>query len=76
MNKKQLLETLAHFPDEIEILVSSDSEGNEFSSLEFVDSMLTLKSYTGGATEEIFSAEDLDDTEDTDNLKEVLILWP
>lgn len=76
MNKKQLIDALAHFPDEIEILVSSDSEGNEFSSLEFADPMYTLRSYTGGRTEEIFSAEDLDDTEETDNLKEVLILWP
>lgn len=81
MNKKQLIDALEEFPDTIEILVSADSEGNSYSSLEFVDQQLALKDYSGGKTEEIFSKEDVaDDHDDSDpildSFKEVLVLWP
>lgn len=83
MNKKQLLDSLSKVPDTMEILLASDAEGNQYSSVEDLSTMLVDKTYAGGRTEDLFDAEDLLDDSDeddpelvTENFKEVLVLWP
>jgi hypothetical protein len=80
MNKKQFVESLDKYPDDIEILLAADSEGNTYallegSSIEYVD-----KDYNGSPTDEVFNGEDLaEDAEDgqiPSNFKEVLVFWP
>lgn len=80
MNKKQLIEALATATDDTIILVSSDAEGNSYSSLEYVGSMLIPQVYSGGETEDIFSEEDVildyEDEESSEMFKPVVVLYP
>lgn len=80
MNKKQLIETLEKFPDNIDILMSQDAEGNGFSSMDGYSVEYVRDDYDGGRTEELFTEEDLvDDTEDgavPDYFRKVLVVWP
>lgn len=83
MNKKQLIDSLSKVPDTMEILLASDAEGNQYSSVEDLSTMLVDKAYAGGRTEDLFDAEDLLDDSDeddpelvTENFTEVLVLWP
>lgn len=81
MNKKELIDSWSHLPDDIEIILASDSEGNSFSPAYDHSVEYYLKSdFDAGRTDELFSREDvLDDSEDgqiPSTFTEVLVIWP
>lgn len=74
MNIKQLIEKLKEYPENMQVKVAQDPEGNGFSSLEDIE-----QSYFREDWNEIFNMEDLleQEKEEIGNVvTEVLILWP
>lgn len=69
MNVKQLKEILQHFPDEYELILSKDSEGNMFSPLASLEECKYIPE-TGYMGEAIF------DSEDEEESPNAICLWP
>lgn len=83
MNVKELRELLATLPDDMEIILSKDSEGNRFSPLSDynADSIYVPDStYSGDVYDDVWTAEDASmDEEVWQKLLDgprVLVLWP
>lgn len=81
MNVKQLKERLEHFPEDLEIIVATDEEGNYFNTLEEI-----VVSYTRSEGWDIRPVHRDDITDDPDNedfdgyfigdLVQRVVIWP
>jgi hypothetical protein len=81
MRKEELIARLKSIPGNPVILMSSDAEGNDFSSLDEVCESFVPVDYEDGTTEEVFDTADLVDESDPDesvldDFQPALILWP
>lgn len=74
MNVKQLRNLLLDFPDDLEILVASDQEGNRFNRLiELGTGYIYQNDDKHGAVDEVYAEDDLDEPE---FMEMRLVLWP
>ena len=73
MTKKDLIEALVDVPDDFVVILSSDSEGNNYSPLAGYDKVMYVpeNSYSG----EIYDKESTDDM-DIDYVENAIALWP
>ena len=81
MTKKQLLKKLENVPDDILIILSSDSEGNNFSKLEsvYTDKNTLRYAYQDGRIE-LYGKEEVKEgdieSEEFNKLKRCVVLFP
>lgn len=73
MNVKQLREALEGIPDDVQVIMSSDEEGNSIKSLYEVDHSIAMKD--GSRYYDLIDAADKDEYEASD-LISVIVLWP
>jgi hypothetical protein len=67
MNVKQLMDALAELPDDMEVIIQKDGEGNDFSPLSDVDSesvYIPYSEWSGDAYSVYWSADDADMSEE------------
>lgn len=81
MNKQQLIAALDKYPNDVQILLATDPEGNTFSTLDEGFSIEYVEAdYAGGQTDAVFNGEDLsEDSEDgniPETFRQVLVFWP
>ena len=74
MTIKKLIEQLEEFPDDREILLASDPEGNHFRRLEGFGTSMYRED---GRILEVYNEEDLEPEDiKSGNYKKCLIIWP
>jgi len=81
MNVKELKEFIADFPDDMEIYVASDEEGNDFNSLSYISSgEYAYEDNDQGINwgTSMLNIDDVDEKEiiEKNDLKECLVIWP
>lgn len=83
MNVKELRDLLLTLPDDMEIILSKDSEGNNFSPLaDYGDNSIYIPetTYSGLVYDDVWTAEDacMDEADWQKHLDNprVLVLWP
>lgn len=73
----QLVKHLNTFPPDTLVLVSSDAEGNEYSSVDEASVSFVDSAYSGGRTEDVYMIDDLENEDDYGvNYKKVVVIWP
>jgi hypothetical protein len=74
MNVRQLRNLLLDYPDDLEILLAADPEGNGFHRLVELESrFIYANEDKHGAVEETYSQDDLDEPEE---MEPRLVFWP
>lgn len=84
MTVTELIERLSTLDPNIQVLLSGDEEGNDYSLVDDFSLELVERSYTGGRLEagELLSREDLIEDRDYEEheidaaFKPVVVLWP
>ena len=76
MTVAELMEVLQDVPDHLEVVMSKDAEGNEYSPLSGFDvtNYVSVSTWSGY----ILDDEDLDelDEEERENVASAFVLWP
>lgn len=73
----QLIKHLNSFPPNSVVLLSSDAEGNSYSSVDKASISYIDPGYSGGRLDYAFTEDELDDEEDYGtNFEKIVIIWP